>query len=136
MIGVVVISLSLLGISGLLVDSHRRAWRVVRESSTLPARDRRFARSMYRRRMLASGTIGLVGAAIAVGPLVPQLPLPMAAYLAAMLAACAWIMLLAMLDVLATRQHYRRLRSENRARQLQLTLEMQMTKDEFRMSNE
>lgn len=136
MLGVIFISLSLLSISGLLIDSHRRAWQLARESSTLPERDKRFAGAMYRRRMLASSTIGLVGAAIAVGPLVPRSPLPMAAYLAALLAACAWIMLLAMIDVLATRQHYRRLRSENRARQLQLTLEMQMTKDDFQMSND
>lgn len=124
MFAVIFISLSLLGISGLLMDSHRRTWREARDSATLPERDKRFAGSMFRRRMLASGTIGAVGAAIAVGPLVPRVPLAMAAYLAALLAACAWIMLLAMFDVWATRRHYRRLRSEHRDRQVQLAVEM------------
>ncbi len=65
---------------------------------------------MFRRRMLASGMIGGIGAAIGVGPIVPRAPLAMAFYLATLLAACAWIMLLAMLDVWATRRHYRQLR--------------------------
>ena len=124
MIAVVIISLALLGISGLLIDSHRRAWREARDSSTLPERDKRFAGSLYRRRMLASGTIGAIGAGIALWPLVPRQPLTMAAYLAMLLAACTWIMLLALLDFWATRQHYRRLRSEQRAKQVHLAIEM------------
>ena len=124
MFAVLFISLSLLGISGLLMDSHRRTWQEARDSHTLPERDKRFAGSMFRLRMLASGTIGAVGAANAVGPLVPHAPLAMTVYLAVLLAACAWIMLLAMFDVWATRQHYRRLRSEQRAKQVQLAVEM------------
>ena len=48
----------------------------------------------------------------------------MALYLAMLLAACAWIMVLAMLDVWATRRHYQRVRMEQLAKQLQLTVEM------------
>lgn len=124
MLSVILISLSLLGVSGLLIDSHRRAWREARDSSTLPERDKRFAGAMFLRRMLASGTIGGIGVGIALWPLVPRVPLAMAVYLAMLLAACAWIMLLAMLDVWATRRHYRRLRTEHRAKQLRLAGEM------------
>jgi len=121
---VILISLLLLGISGLLIDSHRRAWREARESSTLSEREKHFAGSMFRRRILASGTIGAIGTGIAVGPLVPRLPLAMAVYLALLLAACAWILLLAMFDVWATRRHYRQLRNEHRAKQVQLVAEI------------
>ncbi len=124
MIAAFVISLSLLGISGLLIDSHRRAWRDARDSAKLLERDRRFARAMYLRRMPASATIGLLGAGIAVGPLIPREPLPMAMYLATLLAACAWIMLMAMLDMWMTRLHYQRLRTEHLAKQLDLAIEM------------
>ncbi len=124
MIAVIIISLLLLGISGLLIDSHRRTWREARDSATLPERDKRFAGSMFRRRLLASGTIGAIGAGIAVWPLVPRQPLAMAAYLAMLLAACTWIMLLALLDFWATRQYYRRLRSEHRDKQVHLAVEM------------
>jgi hypothetical protein len=119
-----VLSLALLGLCGLLLDSHRRTWRHAQESTELSAREKRFALSQYRRRMQASGTIGLVGAAIAVGPLVPHRPEPMTLYLAALLAACAWIMLMAMLDFWATRQHYHRIRSEQMTAQVRLAMEL------------
>lgn len=124
MISIVILSLALLGLSGLLIDSHRRTWQEARDSATLPDRDKRFARSMFRRRILASGMIGGIGAAIGVGPIVPREPLAMACYLAILLATCTWIMLLAMLDIWATRRHFRRVRSEQRSKQLQLTVEM------------
>lgn len=118
------ISLALMVLCGLLLDSHRRAWRYAQESSDLAAREKRYALSQYRRRMQASGTIGVVGAAIAVGPLVPHRPGPMTLYLAALLAACAWIMLMALLDFWATRQHYNRIRSEQLTAQVRLAMEL------------
>jgi hypothetical protein len=114
----------LLGLSGLLIDSHRRTWHQARDSAELSDRDRRFAQSMFRRRMLASGMIGGIGAAIGVGPIVPREPLAMACYLATLLAACSWIMLLAMLDLWATRRHYRQVRMELRSKELQMTADM------------
>ena len=126
MIAAFILSLTLLGLSGLLIDSHRHSWREARASAALSERDRRFARSMYLRRMQASGMIGVMGAAIGIWPMVQghQQPWRLALYTAILLAACAWIMLLAMLDVWATRRHYQRVRSEQLAKQLQLTVEM------------
>jgi hypothetical protein len=118
------VSLALLGLSGLLIDSHRRSWRLADAASDFSAQARRFGLSQYRRRMQASSMIGLIGLAIGIGPLVPKRPGPMAFYLATLLAACAWIMLLALLDVLATRQHYRRLRGEQTTAQLKLAMEL------------
>ena len=124
MFGAFVISLALLGISGLLIDAHLRTWREARESATLADRDKRFAQSMFRRRMVASAMIGGIGAAIGVGPIVPREPLALAFYLATLLAGCVWILLLAMLDIWATRRHYQRVRTEQLSKQLQLTVEM------------
>jgi hypothetical protein len=124
MVAVFVVSLALLAVCGLLLDSHRRTWQHARDSDDLSPREKRYALSQYRRRMQASGTIGLVGAAIAVGPLVPHRPEPMTLYLAALLAGCAWIMLMAMLDFWATRQHYHRIRSEQMTAQVQLAREL------------
>jgi len=108
----VVISLALLGLSGLLIDSHRRSWRAARQNDNLSDRDRRYAQSQYRRRMQASGIIGVLGAAIGLYPMIPREPGPMAFYLASLVSACACIMLLAFLDAWATRQHYRRVLGE------------------------
>lgn len=124
MIGVVIISLALLGISGWLIDSHRRTWREALESNKVSNREKRFAGAMYRRRMMASGTIGATGAAIALWPAIPPRPLAITIYLAALLASCAWIMLLALADFVATRHHYRRLRQEQLAKQVELAAEM------------
>jgi hypothetical protein len=124
MIAAFVVSLTLLGLCGLLLDSHRRSWRHAQESADLSPREKRYALSRYRRRMQASSTIGLVGAAIAVEPLVPRRPEPMTLYLAALLAACAWIMLMALLDFWATRQYYNRIRSEQLTAQVRLAMEL------------
>ena len=60
------ISLLLIGLSGLMLDMHRRSWRAAREDQTLSERDLRFAQAQYRRRNQASGMIGVLGAAIGV----------------------------------------------------------------------
>jgi len=56
--------------------------------------------------------------------LVPHRPGPMTLYLAALLAGCAWIMLMALLDFWATRQHYHRIRSEQLTAQVRLAMEL------------
>jgi hypothetical protein len=120
MIGVFLISLLLIGLSGFLLDSHRRSWRAARADSSLSEVDLRFARAQYLRRRQASGIIGLLGAAIGVGPLVPHEPWPMVLYVAVMAGACACMMVLAALDVFATRQNLERQRTEHLAAQIKL----------------
>lgn len=123
MFSVYATSLLLVGLSGVLLDSHRRSWRAAQEDGNLTERDRRFARAQYNRRTQASGIIGLLGAAIGLGPLVPHEPWPMVLYVAAMGGACACMLLLAALDVWATRQNFARLRSEQLAAQIKLARE-------------
>ena len=124
MIPAFIVSLLLFGLCGLLLDSHRRTWRQAQNATDLAPREKRYALSQYRRRMQASGTIGLIGAAIAVGPIVPRRPGPMSLYLAVLLAGCAWIMLMALLDFWATRQHFHRIRSEQVTAQVGLAMEL------------
>jgi hypothetical protein len=124
MIGTFIFSLALLGLSGLLLDQHRRSWRNVENDPKLPAIERRYALSQYRRRMQASGIIGLVGVAVGVGPMVPHRPWPMAFYLAFVAGSCLAIVVLAALDAWATRQHFARLRTQTMAEQLKLVREL------------
>jgi hypothetical protein len=124
MIGTSVISLFLLGLSGLLLDMHRRSWRAAQADSSLSLGDRRFARSQNRRRTQSSGMIGVLGAAIGVYPLVPREPLPITAYLAAVSLGCLAMLLWAALDAWATRQNFIRLRSEHLAAQAKLAREL------------
>ena len=102
MIATYVVSLLLIGLSGVLLDMHRRSWREAQQDGSLTERDLRFARSQYKRRMQSSSIIGVLGAAIGVAPLVPHEPMAFAFYLAAISAACMAIMLLAAIDAWAT----------------------------------
>ncbi len=126
MVAVAIISLTMLGLSGLLIDSHRRTWHEARDSAALSQADKKFARSMYFRRMQASGLVGLMGAAIGIWPIFDNQARPWALlfYTAILLTACAWSMALAMLDIWATRRHFQRKRIEQLKKQVQLTVEL------------
>jgi hypothetical protein len=124
MIATCIISLFLIGLSGVLLDLHRRSWQTIQAMESISASDLRFARSQYRRRTQSSGTIGLLGAVLGVYPLVPRAPLPITLYLVAITLACMAIMLLAALDAWSTRQNFLRLRSEQTASQIKLAREL------------
>jgi hypothetical protein len=124
-----IFSLALLGLSGMLIDSHRRSWRLASAANDLSAPTVRFALRQYRRRMQASGTIGLIGLAIGIGPLVPRRPGPMALYVAVLVAACAWMMLLALVDLWATRRFFRQLRGEHQSAQRKLLTEFRSVRE-------
>jgi hypothetical protein len=118
------ISLGLIGLSGYLLDSHRRCWRAAENDGTLSERQRRYFRSQYRRRIQASGIIGVLGAAIGIWTLVPSEPWPMVLYLLFLAGACACIMLLAAIDAWSTRQYYAGLRSEQLTAQVKMAREL------------
>jgi hypothetical protein len=124
MFSVYAISLLLIGLSGVMLDMHRRSWQAAQRDATLSERDLRFARAQYRRRNQASGIIGVLGATIGVGPLVPPQPWPMVLYVGSLAGACLCIVLLAGLDAWATRQNFARLRSEQLAAQIKLAREL------------
>lgn len=124
MVAVFVTSLLLIGLSGWLLDSHRRSWQAAQIDERHSERDLRFARAQYLRRRQASGIIGLLGAAIGLEPLVPHQPLWMVLYVTALASACALMMVLAALDLWATRQNVARLRSEQLAAQIKLVREL------------
>lgn len=131
MMATCIVSLFLIGLSGVLLDLHRRSWRSIQQNESISPGDLRFARSQYRRRIQASGTIGVLGAVLAVYPIVPRRPLPFTLYLMAITLACLAIMLLAMLDAWATRQHFLRLRSEQMAAQIKLARELSREQTRF-----
>jgi hypothetical protein len=120
MIGTFLFSLALFGLSGFLLDWHRRSWRLVPADSSLTTNERRYALSQYRRRTQASAIIGVLGVAVGLAPVVPHRPWPMAIYLASLSGACLAIVVLAAIDAWSTRQYYTRLRDQNLAEQVKL----------------
>jgi hypothetical protein len=124
MIVTYVVSLSLLGLSGVMLDLHRRRWHGAEQDSKLPPNERRYALSQYRRRMQASGIIGALGVAIGCWPLVPREPLSITLYLLSIAGACLAITLLAALDAWATRQHFARVQSQHVAASVKLARDL------------
>src|SRR5712671_3320055 len=131
MIATYIVSLLLIGLSGVLLDLHRRSWRAAQQIETISPADLRFSRSQYRRRTQASGTIGVLGAVLGVYPLVPRAPLPFTLYLVAISLACMAIMLLAALDAWASRQNFLRLRSEQLATEIKLSRDLGRERPRF-----
>jgi hypothetical protein len=131
MLLVMIASLGLLGLSGALIDMHRRAWHAAQSSAEISESTRRFALDQYRRRLQASGMIGFLGVLIGIWPIVPREPAALMFYLGALLAGWCWIMLLAARDLFATRQHFYRLRKEQLAAHHQFVLEMQAAKGQL-----
>ena len=105
MIATYVVCLLLIGLSGVLLDMHRRSWRAAQANQELSPADRRFALSQYRRRMQASGIIAVLGIAVGCEPLIPHEPLSFVLYLGSILGACLAVVVLAAIDAWSTRQH-------------------------------
>ena len=124
MMGQFAMSLALLTLSGWLIDRHRREWRDAQADDQTDARMWQFTKSKHRRRMLASSTIGIVGALIAVEPLVPRTPTWMSIYLVLLLCCFLTILVCGIVDAWAGARLYREARLEQRVKQARMAWEL------------
>ena len=93
----------LIALSAIFFAMHWHQWRdwIHVAANT---RRREFVRRQLQRRMVASGLIGVVGAAITLVKQVPPSPVAMTAYLFALLLAGCVIFAIAVVDMRASRQ--------------------------------
>jgi hypothetical protein len=111
-------SLLLLGVSVVLMYLHWRAWKVFQQGE-LPPAEFDYRRRQFRRRMQASGMIGIVGLALFAGvafflgreSLVPWIEdlVVIVTYWFAVLLVTVWMFLLAFVDMWATRRYLTRI---------------------------
>ena len=108
-----------LWICGLLVIAslwmmrmHVGTWRAVDGDESREAHEVNYHRRQYRRRMQASGILGLLGIMILVGHFVrpPMAALVVALYWATALLTVAWLLVLACFDAISTRLYFGRMR--------------------------
>ena len=106
-----------------LVRSHLRTWRKRRNDPDIDQGDMFHYAGQFRRRMQASGLLGVIGVLIAAGDiLIPwrRAPGMFALYWGAILLITAYLILLALADALATAAHTRAALARLRAQRRQL----------------
>jgi hypothetical protein len=102
MAGALYFGYALIALSAVLLAWHAQQWKDWR---TLAAGKRReFLRRQLQRRFVASGLIGVVGAAMTLVDHVPRTPRSMSAYLFALLLAAMVIVAIALTDMRASRR--------------------------------
>jgi len=107
-------SLLLIVISAALVIWHVVAWKQAKGDVTLCDLERQFAWRQCRRRVQASGMIGLIGLGLAglwfaANRFQPLDTVVVTVCLVALAGFAVWVILLALADVVATRIHFRRM---------------------------
>lgn len=100
-------------LAAILMRSHCRAIRLV-NSSEGDVHDQRFRRRQFNRRMIASGSLFVVGVGIGVGTIISRQDYPLAFVLVwcSVLLLTLWIMLLALADHIDTRMNVSNLRHQ------------------------
>jgi hypothetical protein len=125
-------SLFLLLVSGALMFVHWRGWKALRREQ-LPEAEGEYRRRQFRRRMSASGTIGVVGIALFLGdtliPWIDERAVTLTFWLVVILLTI-WIALLAFVDIFATKRYIGRISEDQILEQTQLHAEL------FRLSRE
>lgn len=108
----------IVGVAAALLVRNVRAWQRAR-SANLSAGELKFALAQCRRRMQTSAMLAIVGGMIGGGPWITA-PLAVLVYWLGVVVLVAWIMLLALADVLATRMHFAQLETEHHLKQVKL----------------
>ncbi|QDV72250.1 hypothetical protein [Botrimarina mediterranea] len=110
MLATSILSLVLLALAGVLLDSHRREWavaRVERQRGDDASPQWRFARRRVVRRNSATVAIAVVGVLVALWPVTPREPFWVAAYMAVLVSLAGLIFLLGVGDAWASSRYYR-----------------------------
>jgi hypothetical protein len=93
----------LVALSGVLLAQHWRLWRDA-SLRPMPVADVEYVRRQLQRRSVASGLIGVVGAAMTLIDHVPRTPWSLTAYLCGLMLGGAVILAIALADMRAARR--------------------------------
>jgi hypothetical protein len=127
-------SLMLLFVSAVLMLAHWRGWNAVRQQA-LPQEEYDYRRRQCRRRMQASGMIGIVGIALFLGETFIRWfndPVVTAVFWAAVVLVTVWMALLALVDIWATKRYVNRAFQDDLLDQTKLQAELYRVSEEER----
>lgn len=125
MLNAYIIPLAIVLAAGGLIWWNVESWRRDRQSGD--AAEVSFARRQFRRRVQASGLLGLVGAALCVGQLIPaaEYPMLMACFWLGVVLLVFWAVLLALGDMAVNRQRLKSFQHHRRIEEAKLNAELQ-----------
>jgi Na+/H+ antiporter NhaD/arsenite permease-like protein len=106
-----------------LMTLHVRTWRKAQRQE-LEADGLDYRRRQFRRRVQTSALLGLLAVAIFVGPFITGPPVVVFAFWGVVLLVVCWVALLAVVDVIATKIHFDRLREKYLVEQAKLQAEL------------
>jgi hypothetical protein len=130
MLPTLLLSLSLLLATSGLMAWHWRGWKATRDADIVPA-ERDYLWSQFRRRSQATAMLGVL-AVLMLASLWLELMAPwvFAIYILSMLALVAWVVLLAVADMIASRQHFSHVQTKNLSEETLLKAELYRLKEE------
>jgi amino acid permease len=123
---IILVSVLLLLVVAGLIISHVRAWRDFQQAN-LDAEEFDYRRRQFRRRMQTSAMLGVVAAGLLIGYLLTVWLCSdwfTVIFWTAMMGLACWIVLLAIVDVWATKHHFNRMRHHCLVEQAKLQAEL------------
>ncbi len=118
-----VVSVVLLFCATAWMIGHWRSWRATGQQG-LADDELKFRWRQFRRRMQTSAMLGLLAVAILVGPLLTGPPWLVLVFWIGVLLVVVWVMLLALVDIWATKFHFSRLRQAYLKQEAELQAEV------------
>ena len=106
-----------------LVRWHRRVWQAAKESGA-EAAEKEFLHRQCRRRMQASGMIGVIGLGMFIGQFLDRWPLVKLFHWSGVLLLVLWMLLLATADLIVARQHFGRIRRDHLLDEMRYQVEL------------
>jgi hypothetical protein len=122
----VLIAAVILAASAALLVWHVRAWRAA-QAAPLEPEERDYRQRQFRRRMQCSSMLGILAIGIVVGRWmmsIPAPPLVIFVYWSVVVLLVGWILLLALVDMWATKHYFDRLREHFLVEQAKLQVEL------------
>ena len=105
-------ALVLIVASVFLVRWHWQVWKASQDSDEEQG-EKDFLHRQSRRRVQASGMIGVIGLGMFIGQFLDRWPLLKVFHWAGVFVLVLWMLLLAVADLIVTRQHYGRIRRDH-----------------------
>jgi hypothetical protein len=135
-VSTIVVPIALLALACWLVIGHLRAWRRAQQDEA-ESEELEFSRRQLRRRVQTSALLGLLAIGLCVGQLIPadRHPTLFVCFWFGMLLLLAWMVMLALGDLVLGRQYVARLKLQRQIAEAQLNAELERVRGKLQQDH-